>query len=65
LENNVATSRTVTWTKVDDLVGGPHDAGFMLDNHHGVAGIAQLLKDPNQAFGVPGMQPYTRLVQNE
>ena len=51
-----AAGRAVAGTEVDDLVRGAHDAGFVLDDHHGVPGVAQLFEECDQPFGVARMQ---------
>jgi hypothetical protein len=65
LEDNVAPGRALPRPKVDDLVGGAHDAGFVFDDDDGVAGVAKILEDANQAFGIPRMEPHAGFVEDE
>ncbi len=51
--------------EVHDLIRGAHHAGFVFDDHDGVAGIAQLFEDADQPFGVARMQADARFVEHE
>ncbi len=51
--------------KVDDLVSGAHDAGFVFDNHNRVAGISQGFEDSDQAVRVARMQADAGFIENE
>lgn len=65
LKNDVASRFATTWAKIDEMIGGAHHFGLVLDHHHGVARIAEPSQDAHQPGGVPRMQPHTGLVQHE
>ena len=65
LEHDLAARGAVAGAEVNDLVRGADHAGLVFDDHDGVAGIAQLLEQADQAFGVARVQADARLVQHE
>ena len=52
-------------TKIDDLVGGAHDVGLVLDDDDGVSLVAQALEDFDEAVGVARMQADAGLIEHE
>ena len=49
---------------IDDVVGGAHHVGIVLHNHDGVAEVAQLFEDADQAAGIARVQSDGWLVQH-
>jgi hypothetical protein len=50
--------------KVEQVVGGAENVGVVLDDDDGVAQVAQLFQNANQAHGVAGVQADGRLVED-
>src|SRR5205085_9286421 len=63
-EHDRAAALTGAGAHVDDVIGGPHDVGVMFDDKDGVAEVAEVLEDFDQAFGVAGMEANGRFVQD-
>ena len=51
--------------QIKHQVGGPDELRVVLDHDESVAGVAQAMQDPDQPPDVPGVQPDTRLVEDE
>ena len=62
--DDLAAAHAGSGAEVDDQIGGPHGVFVVLDDHHGVAQIAQLRNRREQPLIVAGMQPDRRLVQD-
>ena len=52
-------------TEVNNLIRGAHHARFVLHNDHRVAGVAELLKNADQASGIARVQADTRFVEHK
>ena len=65
LENHFAAGRAMAGAEVHDLIRRAHHAGFVFDDDDGVAGVAQLLENADEAFGVARMQADARFVEHE
>ena len=50
--------------QVDDVIGGAHHVGIVLHHHDGVAEIAQLFQNADQAAGVAAVQTDGRFVEH-
>ena len=50
--------------EIDDVVGGAHHVGIVLDHHDRVAEVAQLFQDADQPAGVAAVQADGRLVEH-
>ncbi len=50
--------------EVDDVVGGAHDVGIVLDDEDGIAEVAQLMEDFDEAGGVAGVEADGRFVED-
>ncbi len=51
--------------QVHNLIRCAHHAGFVLDDHHRISGIAQPPKNSDKSFGVARVKANARLVQDE
>ena len=49
---------------VQDVIGGAHHLSVMLDDQHGVADVAQVMQQANQALAVARVQADGGLVQH-
>ena len=65
VEDEVAAGFAVTGAEIEDLVGGAHDAGLVLDHDDGVAGVAEFFEDADETVGVARMQTDGRFVEHE
>ena len=65
MKDHLATLLPLARPEIHYLVGGTDDAGFMLDDHHGIPGVAQLLEDVDQPSGVARVQADARLIEDE
>ena len=65
LEDHFAAGRAVAGADVHDLIGRAHDAGFVLDDDDGVAGVAEFFEDAHEAVGVARMQADAGFVEDE
>ena len=59
-----ATIATAPRTEVDDPVGLAQHAEIVLDQHHGIALVSEILQARHQAAGVDGVQTDGRFVQH-
>ena len=50
--------------EVEDVVGGAHDVGVVLDDEDGVAEVAQVVQDVDEPVGVAGVQADGGLVEH-
>ena len=50
--------------EIEQMIGGAQNVGVVLDDQDGVAQVAQLFEDVNQARGVAGVQADGRLVED-
>src|SRR5579883_2901496 len=50
--------------EVDDVIGGLHDVGIVLDDDDGVAEFAKFVEDANEAAGIAAVEPDRRLIEN-
>src|SRR5204862_5560090 len=64
LEDNLAAVLAGAGAEVDDVIGGAHDVGVVLDDHDRVTEPAQFFQDTNEAAGVAAVQSDGRLVEN-
>jgi len=51
-------------SQIDDVAGGAHHIGIVLDDQDGVAQVAQLFEDADEAGGVAAMQSDGRLIED-
>ena len=65
MENDLAAFLPLAWAKVENAIRGAHDAGLVLDHHHGVAGVPEPVKDVHQPPRIARMQPHAGLVEDE
>jgi hypothetical protein len=65
LEDDLAACRAMAGSKIHNLIGRPHHAGFMLNDQHGIAGVAQLLQNSNQSVRVSWMQTDTGFIEHK
>ena len=63
-EDDLAAVFAGAGAEVDDVIGGAHHVGVVLDDDDRVAELAQLFEDANQAAGVAAVQADGRLVEN-
>src|SRR6266700_6494244 len=65
LEDNTAPRLAVAGAKINDLIGGAHQAGIVFDHDHGIAGVAQVFQDAREAGGIAGVEADAWLVEDE
>lgn len=65
LEHNFPAGFALAGAEIDDLIGGAHDAGFVLDDDDGVAGVAEVFQDADEPRRVARMQADARFVEDE
>ena len=63
-ENDVAAVFAGAGAEIDDVIGGAHHVGIVLDHDDGVAEVAQFFEDADEAAGVAGVQADGRLVEH-
>ena len=63
-EDDAAAVFAGAGAEVDDVVGGAHHVGIVLHHHDGVAQVAQLCEDADEAAGVAAVQADGRLVEH-
>ena len=63
-ENHFAAQAPRTRSKVHEVVSGPHDVFVVFNDDNGVAEIAELLEDANEAFGVLRVEADARFVKD-
>ena len=51
-ENHLTAQASRTRSKVHEVVSGPHDVFVVFNDDNGVAEVAELLEDANEALGV-------------
>ncbi len=64
LEHDLAALLAAGGPQLHDVVGPPDHRRVVLHHQHGVAGVPELLQEPDQPVVVPGVQPDGRLVQD-
>ena len=65
LKDDFSAGGAVAGAEIHDLVRRADHAGLVFDDDDGVAGVAQLLEEADQAFGVARMQADARFVEDE
>ncbi len=64
LRHDLPAVRSGAGSQVDQPIGRANRRLVVLDHHHAVSGISQVLQAEDEAVGVARMQPTRRLVQN-
>ena len=64
LGHDAATLTAGARTHLDEPVGGTQHTHVVVDEHHRIAGIEQIMHDADQAFDIRRMQAGARLVQH-
>jgi hypothetical protein len=65
VEDKIAAGFAVAGAEVEDLIGGAHDAGLVLDDDDGVAGVTEFFEDADEAVGVARVQADGRFVEDK
>jgi len=65
LEDDRAAGFAAAGTQFNDLIGRAHHTGFVLDHDHGVAGVAQLADDADEAGGVARVESDAGFIQDK
>src|SRR5262249_50309177 len=63
VEDDLAAPFARARSELDDVIGGADELTVVLDNHHRVARLRQLVTELGQPGGVARVQPDRRLVQ--
>ena len=56
LGDDFATFFSSLWTDVDDVVGGCHDVGVVLDDDDGVSFVNEAVEDEDELFDIVGVE---------
>ena len=65
LKYNTAAGCAVAGSQIDNLIGRAHHIGFVLDDHHSIAGVSETFQQAHQLCGVTRMQTDTGLIEDK